>query len=248
MGRSRTAAPAKIARGSLEQRQSAKLAEQRLQTVIELAADCYFEQDAEHRFTLYRPSGAPDPDLAALVGKTSWELSPEPPDGGWDKHRAALVAHEPFRDVLHRVPSAAHGVRYVSFSGQPVFDARKNFKGYRGIARDVSDEIRIAALTQLETVVARVLAEADDVEDGLRRVLEAMCTSQQWTAGDFWSVDEQRDVLRPVVNWCAPGSERRSLFEAGDRLPPWLMGGPVWIGDVTREPGTRKLERAAGPG
>jgi diguanylate cyclase (GGDEF)-like protein/PAS domain S-box-containing protein len=248
MGRSRTAAPAKVVRGSLEQRQTSKLAEQRLQSVIELAADCYWEQDADHRFTLYRPSGAPDPYLEKLVGQTSWEFSPEPPEGGWEQHRAALEAHQAFRDVLHRAPSATNGTRYVSFSGQPVFDARKNFKGYRGIARDVSGEIRGAALTQLENVVARVLAEADNVDDGLRRVLEAMCSSQDWTAGNFWSVDEQREVLRYGVGWCAAQSERRTLLADGDRLPPWLMGGPVWIGDVAREPATQRLERVAGPG
>jgi diguanylate cyclase (GGDEF)-like protein/PAS domain S-box-containing protein len=216
--------------------------------VIELTADCYWEQDADYRFTLYQPSGAADPDFATLVGKTSWELSPEPPDGGWERHRALLETHEPFRDVLHRMPSATSGTRYVSFSGQPVFDERKRFTGYRGVARDVSVETREAALLQLENVVARVLTEGDNVNDGLRRVLEAMCRSQQWTTGNFWRVDEQRDVLHHVVGWCAAQSEHRSLLTAGDRLPPWLMGGPVWIGDVARDQGTQRLERVEGLG
>jgi len=139
-------------------------------------------------------------------------------------------------------------VRYLSFSGQPIFDRRNRFKGYRGVARDVSAETRAATLADLEHVVARVLTEADGVEDGLRRVLQGMCESQQWSAGTFWGVDEQRDVLRHVVDWSATEGGRRSLLVAGDRLPGWLMGGPVWIGDVVREPGTQRLERAAGPG
>src|SRR5262245_49500551 len=49
-------------------------AEQRLQCVIELTADFYWEQDAEHRFAVYRPRGESDADLAGIVGKTSWEL------------------------------------------------------------------------------------------------------------------------------------------------------------------------------
>jgi len=248
MGRSRTAAPTRIARGTLKGSQSSKLAEQRLQSVIEITADFYWEQDVEHRFTLYRPRGAPDADLETLAGKTSWELSPEPPEGGWEQHRALLEAHEPFRDVLHRLASATNGTRYVSFSGQPFFDERKRFKGYRGVARDVSAETREAALMQLENVVGRVLTEADNVDDGLRRVLEAMCSSQQWTTGTFWRVDEQRDVLRCVIGWCAAHNERRSLLADDDRLPPWLMGGPVWIGDVAREPSTQRLERIEGSG
>jgi diguanylate cyclase (GGDEF)-like protein/PAS domain S-box-containing protein len=247
MVRRRAVAP-KIARGSLQGSQSVKLAEQRLQSVIELTADCYWEQDADHRFTLYRPSGAPDPDLEQLVGKTSWELSPEPPEGGWEPLRALLDAHAPFRDVLHRVTSSTKGTRYISFSGQPVFDERKAFRGYRGVASDVSAEIWGTALMQLENVVARVLTEADNVDAGLRRVLEAMCTSQQWAVGNFWRIDELRDSLHHVVGWSAAQRERSSMLCEGDRLPAWLTGGPVWIGDVAREPATRRLERVAGPG
>ncbi|HET7607673.1 MAG TPA: EAL domain-containing protein [Gammaproteobacteria bacterium] len=248
MGRRRAAAPTKITRGSLQESRSSKLAEQRLQSVIELTADCYWEQGVDHRFTLYRPSGAPDADLETLVGKTSWEVSPEPPEGGWEPFRALLRQRAPFRDVLHRVASATKGTRYVSFSGQPVFDERKAFRGYRGVARDVSAEIWGTTLIQLENVVARVLTEADNVEDGLRRVLEAMCSSQQWTVGNFWRVDELRDALHLVVGWCTPQGEQSSLIAEGDRLPPWLTGGPVWIGDVAREPSTGRLERVAGPG
>jgi diguanylate cyclase (GGDEF)-like protein/PAS domain S-box-containing protein len=248
MGRNVTAAPAKRARGALEQKRASRLAEERLRCVLELAADCFWEQDEHYRFTVYEPSGEPDPDLAAFVGKTSWEFSPHAPAGGWEQHRARLAAREPFHGVLHRLDSATRGVRWVSFSGQPIFDRRKRFKGYRGVARDVSTETRAAALAELEHVVARVLTEADGVEAGLRRVLQGMCESQQWRVGTFWSVDEQRDVLRHVVDWSAADGGRRSLLEAGDRLPGWLMGGPVWIGDVVREPGTQRLERGAGPG
>ena len=248
MGRNGTAAPAKAARGSLERRRNAALAEERLRCVLALAADCFWEQDENHCFTAYHPSGEPDPDLAALVGKTSWEFASAAPAGGWEPHRAALAAHEPFHSVLHRLDSATRGTRYLSFSGQPIFDARKRFKGYRGVARDVSAETRAATLADLELVVTRVLTEADGVETGLRRVLQTMCESQQWSAGTFWSVDAQRDVLRHAVDWSAPESGRRSLLEAGDRLPSWLMAGPVWIGDVVRDPDTQRLERIPRPG
>ena len=118
-------------------------------------------------FPSNEPTTTPPPDLETLVGKTSWELSPEPPEGGWEPFRALLRRREPFRDVLHRVASATNGTRYVSFSGQPVFDERKSFRGYRGVARDVSAEIWGTTLIQLENVVARVLTESDNVDDGL---------------------------------------------------------------------------------
>jgi diguanylate cyclase (GGDEF)-like protein/PAS domain S-box-containing protein len=131
----------------------------------------------------------------------------------------------------------------LSFSGQPVFE-RGKFKGYRGIARDVSDRIRAERLARLEHSIARTLAEADDVGIGLATVIRAMCEAERWTAGNFWSVDAQRDTLWHEVGWNADGDDRRSVLAAGDRLPPWLSHGPVWIGDVVRDPRTSRLERA----
>jgi diguanylate cyclase (GGDEF)-like protein/PAS domain S-box-containing protein len=246
MGRSKSPAHAKVVRGSLEQKRAASSAEDRLQSILELTADFYWEQDHQHRFTLYRPSGEPDAELEALVGKTSWEFASEPPEGGWDAHRAVLAARQPFHDVAHRLQGAAAGGRCFSFSGQPVFDRRATFKGYRGIARDVSAEMRAAELTRLEHGVARIFADTDDVNVGLRAVLQAMCESQGWRAANFWTVDEQRDALHYVVGVGGEDGGRRSLLEPGDRLPAWLMGGPVWIGDVTRDPTTNRLERVDG--
>jgi PAS domain-containing protein len=76
-----------------------------------------------------------------------------------------------------------------------------------------------------------------------------MCESEQWVAGNFWSVDERRDVLRHVVGWNA-GEEGRcsSVLAGGDRLPSWLQGGPVWISDVRRDPRTAQLDRVEAVG
>ena len=150
--------------------------------------------------------------------------------------------------MLHCLGTPATGVRYLSFSGQPVFDQRNKFKGYRGIARDVSAQIRAERFARLEHTIAHTLAEADDVATGLRAVIRAMCEAQGWTAGNFWSVDAQRDTLWHEVGWNAAGEDRRSVLNPGDRLPNWLSRGPVWIGDVVRDPRTSRLERAEAAG
>jgi hypothetical protein len=223
---------------------SARL-DERFQCVIELAADFYWEQDALCRFTVYRPSGEPDADLDGLIGKTSSEyFAPELDAEGWRPFIAMLEQRAAFRDVLHCLATAANGVRYFSFSGQPVFDQRNKFTGYRGIARDVSAQIRAERMTRLEHTIAHTLAEAGDVVAGLGAVIRAMCETQAWTAGNFWSVDSQRDTLWHEVGWNAHGEERRSVLSPGDRLPHWLSHGPVWIGDVVRDPRTSRLERA----
>jgi diguanylate cyclase (GGDEF)-like protein/PAS domain S-box-containing protein len=235
-----------VARQRLPRRTSSpRASDERLQSLIELAADFYWEQDEDLRFSAYRPGGKPDADLDGLVGKTSWEFFGEAPEsGGWAPFVAMLEQHAAFRDVLHCLGSQTSGLRYFSFSGQPVFDRRGKFKGYRGIARDISAQIRAERLTRLEHTVTRTLAETDDVAQGLGTVIRAMCEAQCWTAGNFWSVDAQRDTLWHEVGWNSESQDRRSVLNAGDRLPHWLSHGPVWIGDVIRDPRTSRLERA----
>ena len=144
--------------------------DERLQCVIELAADFYWEQDANGRFTVYRPSSEPDAELDGLVGKTSAELfTVGPDDAGWAPHLTALEQRAAFRDVLHSLATAANGVRHFSLSGQPVFDQRNKFKGYRGIARDVSAHIRGERLTRL-TVDGRSVMNVENLVQRMGRI------------------------------------------------------------------------------
>ncbi|HET7131118.1 MAG TPA: diguanylate cyclase, partial [Gammaproteobacteria bacterium] len=230
----------RAARGSAKPTEDARLAEERLQSVIELAADFYWEQDADHRFTTYRPRGTSDVALEGIVGKTSWELCAGPPaDGGrWDRHRAALDARQSFRDVVHRFGGAKASSRYVSFSGQPIFDAKGAFKGYRGIGQDVTAQTRADRMAQVEHVVARILSETDDVNHALHSVVRALCEYERWSAGNFWGVEEQSRQLRHCAGWTNGEHGRHSVFEAGAALPDWLSRDPVFIADVAGDPRT----------
>ncbi len=249
MGASKQAVAKGAARSSAKAALTLKQAEERLQCVVMLCADFYWEQDEQHRFAVYRPSGAPDEDLRDIVGKTSWDLCARPPVGAdsWERHRAALADKVPFRDVIHCFVTD-RGVRYVSFSGQPIFDQRRRFKGYRGVAQDVSARMRLEHLSQLEHLVTRTLAETDDLGSGVRAVLQAMCESERWTAANLWIVDDRTRTLRHAVGWGSAADGRCSVLDEGDQLPNWLHGGPVWINDVLRDPRTAQTERANGSG
>jgi diguanylate cyclase (GGDEF)-like protein/PAS domain S-box-containing protein len=249
MGASKQAVAKGAARSSAKATLTLRQAEERLQCVVALCADFYWEQDEEHRFAVYRPSGAPDDDFGGILGKASWELCARPPVGSdsWERHRSALADRAPFRDVVHCF-ATDRGARYVSFSGEPIFDQRRRFKGYRGVAQDVSARMRAEHLSQLEHLVTRTLAETDDLGAGVGAVLQAMCESEQWAAANLWTVDERTRVLRHAVAWGVSADGARSVLEEGDKLPGWLHGGPVWIGDVLRDPRTAQIERVEGNG
>src|SRR4051812_49136699 len=169
----------------------------------DLPADWYWEQDAELRFTKIesnRRDAAEETLVRRQLGKQRWDTGLEI-EGGWEEHRAVLGARQPFRDVLMWRSFEDGSRRYLSVSGEPVFDARRRFTGYRGIGRDVTAQQRVVRLLRLEHRVTRCLAEAQDPHDALRGVLKAICETEGWDCGQFWKVEA--DALRRTAVWFA---------------------------------------------
>src|SRR5215510_14797440 len=151
----------------------------------DLPADWYWEQDAALRFTKIEPRNS-DPKERELarrqIGKQRWETDIDV-EGGWDEHRAVLDARQPYRDVLMWRTFEDGSRRYLSVSGEPIFDARKRFLGYRGIGRDITAQQRVVRLLRLEHRVTRCLAEAQDSQAALGAVLQAICEAERWDCG-----------------------------------------------------------------
>ncbi len=118
--------------------------ERRFAGLLEIAADYYWEQDERGRFT-YLSDGARAllGDPAAAIGKAPWELPGVHAAGGdWETHRATLAARRPFRDLHLRRIGTDGGETHVNASGQPLADERGRLRGYWGVARDVSADVR----------------------------------------------------------------------------------------------------------
>ena len=116
--------------------------EQRFRGLLRIAVDWYWEQDAQHRYTLIsdRSEGLTK-HRHALLGRTPWEVDDSGlNDAEMDRHRADLEARRPFSSlVLRRL--TPRGVRYTSVSGEPKFDARGMFCGYWGVGRDINAQV-----------------------------------------------------------------------------------------------------------
>ena len=136
--------------------------EARFRALTELSSDWYWEMDETLRFTLLRQGARGSFGLndEEVIGKHRWELPGELiQPSSWDEHRATLLAHRPFRDVMFRRWMPDGSLVYHLTSGDPVFDADGKFRGYRGIGKNISDQIRaqerierlatVDALTQL---------------------------------------------------------------------------------------------------
>jgi diguanylate cyclase (GGDEF)-like protein len=221
----------------------------------DLPADWYWEQDAELRFTKIeaRTGGPAEQALVRRqIGKRRWESGLDI-EGTWDEHRAVLAARQPFRDVLMWRTFEDGSRRYLSVSGEPVFDARKRFTGYRGIGRDVTAQQRVVRLLRLEHRVTRCLAEAQDAPRALQAALKAIGEMEGWDCGQFWKLDAAREEMRHYAAWMAPGSESAQRFDEASRElafrqgaglvgTAWQSGEPLWIQDSPGD--TRALPQA----
>ena len=217
--------------------QARRESEARFRSLTSLASDWYWEMDATYSFTRLegRHVAGGDEDLARrLIGIRRWESGLEV-EGGWDAHRALLDARKAFYEVLMWRPGAEGRVRYMSVSGEPLFNPDGSFAGYHGVGRDVTLQKRAEQMLRLEHGVARSLASAEDRASGLKAVILALCESEGWDVGRYFHVDET-GALRFVDGWCVsePGMDR---FVERSR-PVWQSGKAVWSGEIARAPKT----------
>ncbi|MGE5384305.1 MAG: PAS domain S-box protein [Betaproteobacteria bacterium] len=126
--------------------QALRESEQRFRDIVSVSGDWIWEVDAEVRYTFVsanvRSLLGYGPD--EIVGRTPFDLMPND-----EARRVKAVLQqiadrrEAFRDLentnLHRDGS----LRNVLTSGAPMFDGAGNFRGYRGIDKDITDKKRI---------------------------------------------------------------------------------------------------------
>lgn len=131
-------------------RAEAKLAEseQRLRSLLDMSSDWYWEQDEHFRFThisggLARSTGV---DRLERYGRTRWEIACLGiSEEALRAHQTQVEARLPFRDFQYGYADFQGKTRWVSASGDPIFDADGKFIGYRGVGSDITEKKRAEA-------------------------------------------------------------------------------------------------------
>ncbi len=120
----------------------AQLREQRFAGLLAVAADWYWELDAQFRFTYLSEQAAGSVVVAVRrLGKTPWEIEGFGLDTeAMDAHRADLESHQPFTDLVLQRLGQGRAPRWFAVSGRPRFDDRGVFHGYWGVGRDITLE------------------------------------------------------------------------------------------------------------
>lgn len=111
--------------------------EARFRRLTEIAADWYWVQDSDFRFT--ELVGATPFAERELLGKTAWEM-PQVilDDARWAEHKSQLDARWAFCDFEFTVAHPAGPLAHYSVSGAPVYDQDGTFTGYCGTGVDIT--------------------------------------------------------------------------------------------------------------
>ncbi len=204
--------------------QALRESEERFRSLTALSSDWYWEQDEQFRFTRFLSNDATPPWRAnhdELVGRRRWEMGgTHPLKGGWEQHRATLMAHLPFRNFEYVDLNNPAGPRFLSVSGEPVFDGEGRCTGYRGTARDITGskaaEQRLRdtqSMLHLAAQVGRLGAWAWDVGAATLAWSEEACAIFEVKPGFSptpkqamrFIAPEYRDNIRATLKACLRG-------------------------------------------
>jgi PAS domain S-box-containing protein len=190
--------------------------EARFRGLTELAADWYWEQDENFRFTYFSDIGAAGGLHKAgtvpahdSIGRARWEFeNVRPLSCTWEQHRAMLEGHLPFRDFEYERTVSDGSTRFWSANGQPVFDAAGNFTGYRGTARDITP--RVEAERRAQDADARL-------REAIEYLNEPVCITD---AEDRIVVSNRsfRELNAALAEHIAPGRRYEDHLREGVRL------------------------------
>jgi PAS domain S-box-containing protein len=116
-------------------------AERRFRELFEIAADHYWECDAQQRVTYVSPNyesvtGVP---CTNLLGRRLIDVPPVSIDPAVGKMAVTAVkARQPYRDLVYSYTFADGSKRWISLNGVPVFAEDGSYKGYRGVGTDIT--------------------------------------------------------------------------------------------------------------
>ena len=153
--------------------------EARFRALTELSSDLYWRQDEQFRFTFISKTdiGLSGHPLESAIGKARWDLTGivTPLSSSWQEHKSTMAAHKPFRDFEYSRVAPDGSVRHLSSSGAPIFDDSGVFKGYHGIARDITEgkqlEERLRQAQRLEAMGTLAGGIAHDFNNILGAIL-----------------------------------------------------------------------------
>ena len=171
--------------------------EARFRALTALSSDWYWEMDEQLRFSSVKTGGAAGAvDSTAILGVALWDTDEEPVQpASWEELRTLLAQHQPFREVLLRRRVADSAVpQFTLISGDPIVEADGRFVGYRGVGKNITDQVRaqerIERLAKVDPLTQ--LSNRQSFDERAQRLLNAALTEGRQCALLFVDLDNFR--------------------------------------------------------
>jgi PAS domain S-box-containing protein len=164
-----------------------------------------------------------------------------------DRVRCGSICHEAvdvggFYRVEYRLKRETGEYDWVLEIGAPRFTPDGTVAGFLGTAIEITEYKQAETRLALQSAVARVLSEAEMLEEAAAPILQGLCESLGWDVGELWSVDTKERVPHCAQLWASPSVDvstllvglRTRIFPPSAGLP-WQSGNPVWISDIAAD-------------
>ncbi|MCH8845027.1 MAG: sigma 54-interacting transcriptional regulator, partial [SAR324 cluster bacterium] len=223
-----------------------RASEQRFRDFSATGGDWFWEADAEHRFTYIGASSGHYADIPPeeYMGKLRWESEGTivPADSQfWKDHKKDLDVRRPFRNLTFPRLRQDGTVRFVSISGDPIYDENDIFIGWRGVGRDVTDQRHAEEQWRLSQAQYQDLVEGSVQGIIIHRDFKPLYTND--TFAKMFGYDSAEAVLmcKDIRKFFAPKEHARMLrfYEAtmrGESAPQRYEcegnkrdGAAIWI-------------------
>jgi diguanylate cyclase (GGDEF)-like protein/PAS domain S-box-containing protein len=200
---------------------------------------------------------------SAVVGHTTEELPARERDvtQRLDASDETLWQRPGFQ-VYEDVISTMHGARHDAIVCKATcIGAGGRIAGLVGTIIDISDRKRIERRLTMQHAVTRVLAEAENLNDVVPKIIRTICETMGWHYGAIYRYQAHEHVLRCEEMWGIDSPNIRRFMEAAGRRVvhvdekgqglvrrTFATGKPVWISDVALDETLQRKEMVVAAG
>ena len=190
--------------------------EERFRSLTNLSSDWYWEQDEHFRFTLVSEGVGRAAGMVPerLIGKTRDDLAidEEALDReAWDAHTRVLADRRPFRNLEYKVRADDGRWYWYSISGEPLFDDKGAFRGYRGTGKVISERKQVEALHMGQARVLEMIATGASLQEVLDTLVSVIESQSEGMLGAVLLLDEDGEHVRVGAAGSLPGAYSRAL-------------------------------------